>query len=58
MNTLPPTAPEGTKIWIWDRPGVGWQYERVDGTWVAVAGCAAPYIPQLKDETWATTTLT
>jgi hypothetical protein len=55
MNELPATAEEGTKVWVWSQPGVGWQYEMVQGKWVAVAGCAAPYIPQLKDQTWDTT---
>lgn len=55
MDELPATAEQGTKIWIWTSPGVGWQYERIGDQWVAVAGCNCPYIPQLKDGTWVTT---
>jgi hypothetical protein len=55
MDKLPVNAEEGTRVWLWSAPGVGWQYERMNGVWVAVAGCNCPYIPQMKDGTWVTT---
>lgn len=55
MSQLPETATEGTRVWVWSEPGVGWEYERVGDKWVAVAGCAAPYIPQMENPKWDTT---